>query len=87
MSRNGKELCYDTMKDPGSACCLCSLPLNVMRRLLQGLKMENAVKQFDKDCKVLQTHKGTNCMFFSLEKRKGKVTGGLAQPPACENKG
>jgi hypothetical protein len=53
MSRNGKELCYDKMKDLGSACYLCSLPLNVMCGLLQGLKTENAVKQFNKDCKVL----------------------------------
>jgi hypothetical protein len=75
MSRNGKELCYDTMKDLGSASCLCSLPLNVMRGLLQGLKTENAVKQFNKDCKVLQTHKGTNYMFFHWKKGKEKSQG------------
>jgi hypothetical protein len=86
MSRNGKELCYDTMKDLGSACCLCSLPLNVMRGLLQGLKTENAVKQFNKDCKVLQTHKGANCVFFHWKKGKEKSQGDWHNHPCVKTR-
>jgi hypothetical protein len=63
-SRKGEELCYDKMKDMGQAYYLYSLPVNIMRGLLQGLKTKNAVKQFNDECRILQTHKGTNYMFM-----------------------
>jgi hypothetical protein len=71
--RSGKSLCYDKMESMGQAYYLYSLPVNIMRGLLQGLKTESAVKQFNKECKILQTHKGTNYMFMHWD-NKGTET-------------
>jgi hypothetical protein len=68
--RNGTALCYDKLKDLGQAYYLYSLPVNVRHGLLQGFKTESAVKQFNKECKILQSHKGTNYMFLHWEKGK-----------------
>ena len=64
LCRTGKELCYDKMKDLGQAHYLYSLPVNVMRGLLQGWKSKSAVTQFNKECKNLNRHNGTNYMFL-----------------------
>jgi hypothetical protein len=79
--RNGKTLCYDEMEDIGHAFYLYSLPLNIMRGLVQGLKTESAVKEFNKECKTLQTHKGTNYMFLHWVKGTEKSQGNWRQHP------
>jgi hypothetical protein len=63
-SRKGEELCYDKLNGMGQAYYLYSLPVNIMRGLLQGLKTQNAMKHFNEECKILQSHKGTNYMFM-----------------------
>jgi hypothetical protein len=83
-ARCGKSLCYDKLPDVGEAYYLYSLPINIMRGLLQGLKTDTAVKEFNKESKILQTHKGTNYMFFHWAKCHEASTGNWRTHPYME---
>jgi hypothetical protein len=85
LCRAGKELCHNKMKELGQAHCLCSLPVNVMRGLLQGWKSKSAATQFNKECKNLNRHNGTNCMFLHWKNEKKEAVRGEWQAHPCLN--
>jgi hypothetical protein len=63
-SQNGGDPCYDVIDELGSSIYAYSLPLNLIRGLLQGFKSDRAVDQFTRDAKTLASHTGTNYMFL-----------------------
>jgi hypothetical protein len=64
VSQAGGNPCYDVLDDHGSSIYVYSLPLNLMRGLLQGFKTEESVKAFNSNSRTLGSHRGTKYEFY-----------------------
>jgi hypothetical protein len=60
----GGDPCYDTFDELGSSVYLYSLPVNLVRGLLQGFKTEQALKHFKTKSAKLSSHTGTHYLFL-----------------------
>jgi hypothetical protein len=64
----GGDPCYDTIDEIGSSVYLYSLPVFLVRGLLQGFKTKQALEVFHEHSQTLLSHTGTNYLFLHWPK-------------------